>query len=137
MEFTVTSKYLKISPRKVRPVVLGYRGINAEIALHTALFTNKKGAGFLKDLIKSGIAAAKENYIEPADLIIKSISCNEAPRLKRIVPWSKGQARRITKKMSHITLVLESVKTPNTNHQGTDKTDKDVENKEKEAKSKK
>lgn len=131
MEFTVTSKYLKISPRKVRPVVLGYRGINAEIALHTALFTNKKGAGFLKDLIKSGIAAAKENYIEPADLIIKSISCNEAPRLKRIVPWSKGQTRRITKRMSHITLILESTKAPNINHQ---EINKDVENKEKETK---
>jgi len=112
MEFTVTSKYLKISPRKVRPVILTYRGINAEIALHTAMFTNKKGARFLTDLIKSGIAAAKESYVEPADLIIKSIACGEAPRLKRIVPWSKGQARRISKKMSHITLVLESTKEP-------------------------
>lgn len=110
MEFTVTSKYLKVSPRKVRPVILTYRGVNAETALHSAMFTNKKGARFLTDLIKSGLAAAKESYIEPADLIIKSVACNEGPRLKRIVPWSKGQARRIVKSMCHITLTLESTK---------------------------
>ncbi len=111
MEFTVKSKYLRISPRKVRPVLYGLRGMNAEAAKNTAYFTNKKAAGFIYDLIKSGIAVAKENYSEPENVIIKAIYCNEGPRLKRIQPWSKGQARRITKRMSHITLVLEAPET--------------------------
>lgn len=112
MEIKVTSKYLRISPRKVRPVLYGLRGITAEEAKTTSAFTNRKAAGFIYDLIKSGIAAAKENYLEPKDVYIKSISCGEGPRLKRIQPWSKGQARRITKRMSHITLVLASNEEP-------------------------
>jgi ribosomal protein L22 len=59
-------------------------------------------------LVKSGIAAGKENHIEAEQLMIKAVYCNEAPRLKRAIAWSKGQSRRITKRASHITLVLES-----------------------------
>lgn len=108
MEIKVKSRYLRISPRKVRPVLHGFRGMTAEAARNTARFTNKKAAGFLYALIKSGIAAAKENYLEADQVIIKALYCGEGPRLKRIQPWSKGQARRITKRLSHITLVLES-----------------------------
>jgi len=75
-------------------------------------FVNKKSAPLLHNLVKSGIAAAKENYFEPNQVVIKSIYCNEGPRLKRIIPWSKGQARRITKRLSHIVLTLESVEEP-------------------------
>lgn len=112
MEITVKNRNLKLSPRKVRPVLYGYRGMTAEAAKIKAKFTNKKAAGFVYDLIKSGIAAAKENYLEADQVTIKAIFCGEGPRLKRIQPWSKGQARRITKRMAHITLVLESAIIP-------------------------
>lgn len=108
MEIKVKSLYLSISPRKMRPVLFGLRGKNAEEALNYLLFVNKKGAKIAADLIKSGIAAAKENYLEPKEVLVKSIFCNEGPRLKRIQPWSKGQARRIVKKRSHLVLALES-----------------------------
>jgi len=122
MEIKVTSKYLRISPRKVRPVLHGLRGLTAEEAKTTSAFTNRKAAGMIYDLIKSGIAAAKENYLEPNDVSIKSIYCSEGPRLKRIQPWSKGQARRITKRMSHLTLVLEGVEKVK-----TDKVEKNID----------
>jgi len=112
MEITVKSKYLHISPSKARPVLHGFRGLSADKALTIAMFTNRKAAGFLTDLIKSGIAVAKENYLEPDQVTIKEILCDGGPRLKRIIPWSKGQARRITKRMSHLALTLESFETP-------------------------
>lgn len=108
MEIKVRKSYMHMSPRKIRPVLYGFRGMTAEQALNNALFTNKKAARFLVELIKSGIAAAKENYLDADKITIKSIYCNEGPRLKRIQPWSKGQARRITKRMSHLGLILES-----------------------------
>lgn len=108
MEFKVQSTYIKISPRKMRPVLHGLRNMTAEEAKNTVAFTNKKAAGFLYQLIKSGIAVAKENYFESNEVTVKSIFCNEGPRLKRIEEWSKGQARRITKRMSHVTLILEA-----------------------------
>lgn len=108
MEFKVKSLYLKISPRKLRPVLHGLRDMTALEAKNTLAFTNKKAAGFLYDLVGSGIAVAKENYFEADQVRVKSIACNEGPRLKRMQPWSKGQARRITKRMCHVTLVLET-----------------------------
>lgn len=108
MEFKVKSLYLKISPRKMRPVLHDLRNMTALEAKNTLAFTNRKAAGFLHDLVKSGIAVAKENYFEPDQVTVKSIFCDEGPRLKRMQPWSKGQSRRITKRMCHVTLVLEA-----------------------------
>ena len=108
MQITVKNLYKRISPRKVRPVLHNFRNMNIKEAKIAASFVDKKAAGFLLDLIKAGIAAAKENYLETDKTIIKSIACNEGPRLKRFIPWSKGQSRRITKKMAHIVLTLEA-----------------------------
>ena len=112
MEITVTTKYIRISPRKMRPVLFGLRGMKASEARTIAAFTNKKAAGFVKNILDSGLAAAKENYLEADTVTIKSIACNEGPRLKRMIPWSKGQSRRIMKKMAHLTLVLEAPDAP-------------------------
>lgn len=114
MEITVKNLYLRISPRKMRPVLHGLAGMTAEEARNTIAFTNKKAAIFILDLVKAGIATAKENYLEADKVIVKSITCNEGPRLKRIQPWSKGQARRITKRLAHLTLVLEGAEVKST-----------------------
>lgn len=108
MEITVKNRNIRMSATKVRPVLYGLRGMNAEQAKITLAFTNKKAAYFLHNLVKAGIAAAKENYLDADKVIIKAIFCGEGQRLKRIVPWSKGQARRIEKRLCHLTLVLES-----------------------------
>lgn len=109
MEITVHNRNIRISPRKVRPVLHSMRGQTALKARDSLKFTNRKAAGFLYELVKSGIAAAKENYLEADQVLVKAVFCNEAPRLKRAMAWSKGQSRRITKRASHITLVLESI----------------------------
>ena len=126
MEFKVKSLYLRISPRKVRPVLYGLRNMTAEEAKNALAFTNKKAAGLLFDIVKSGIAVAKENYFDANQVTVKSFTCNEGPRLKRMQPWSKGQARTITKRLCHLTLVLEA---PEKEVQNKTKTD-NIENKE-------
>lgn len=108
MEITVHNNHVRISPRKARPVLHGLRGQNAAQAQTKLAFTNKKAAYFVANLIKSGLAVAKENYLELDQVVIKEVFCNEAPRLKRAIAWSKGQSRRITKRGSHFTLVLEA-----------------------------
>ena len=112
MEITVKNNYIRISPRKVRPVMYGLRGMTLLEAKTVLTFTRRKAADLICDLVKAGIAAAKENYVDADKAYIKSIFCNEAPRLRRIQPWSKGQARRITKRASHIILTLESKEEP-------------------------
>jgi len=109
MEITVKNKNIRISPRKMRPILYGLRGQNAASAMVSLRFVNKKGASFAHDLVKSAIAAAKENYLEADKIIITSIACNEGPRMKRMIPWSKGQSRRITKRMAHLVLTVASI----------------------------
>jgi len=131
MEIKVYNRFIKISPRKMRPVLHGLRGKTAEDAKNSLRFVNKKGAGFLYTLVKSGIGAAKENHLDADKVLIKSIFCDEGPRLKRIQPWSKGQARRITKRMSHITLVLESVEAETKKKEVEEKANNNIEEKSK------
>lgn len=106
MEIKVKSSYLRVSPRKVRPVLHGLRGEIAQDAYVALSFTNKKGAGLLAALLKSAIAIGKENDLELGKLYIKSVSCSEGPRLKRRQIKARGRSDAITKRMSHLNLVL-------------------------------
>jgi len=106
MDITVKNLFSKISPRKARPILHGLRGMTATAAKNALFFTDKKGARILVELVKSGIAAAKENYLEADKIFVKSICCNEGPRLKRHMPKSKGRTYLKQKRMSHFTLVL-------------------------------
>ena len=106
MDITVKNLFAKISPRKARLVLHGLRGLSAAAARDILLFTNKKGARICVELVKSGIAAAKENYLEADKVFVKSISCGEGPRLKRHMPKSKGRTYLKQKRMSHFILTL-------------------------------
>jgi ribosomal protein L22 len=61
-------------------------------------------------------------------VFIKAVFCGEGAKLKRIQPWSKGQARRITKRLSHLTLVLESKE--DAKETVKENIEKDIDNKE-------
>lgn len=106
MDITVKNKFVRISPRKARPVLYGLRGKLATDALTQMRFTNKKAAAYLVELIKSALAAAKESDLAESTVFVKSIACNEGPRLKRRRFESKGRAAPIKKRMSHLMLTV-------------------------------
>jgi large subunit ribosomal protein L22 len=122
MDIKVKSLFIKVSPRKLQPVMHGLRGQNAEVARTQLLFTNKKGARMAADLLKSGLAVAKENDLEIDKVYIKSIFCNSGPRLKRRHIGSRGRSDAIIKRMSHLNLIISDVA-------DEVKQDKQVENK--------
>jgi len=106
MEINVKSKFLKVSSRKVRPVLWNLRGQNPEQVRVKLLFTNKKGALLVAQLLKSAVAVAKENDLDTNKLYIKTITCNEGPRLKRRQIKARGRADAIQKRMSHLNLII-------------------------------
>jgi large subunit ribosomal protein L22 len=106
MEITVKSKYLKISPRKLRLAVNLVRGKNLEKARDVLFLSNSKGARMLKCLVDSSIASAKESGLEINKFSIKSIICSDGPRLKRGKPASKGSMMAIKKRQSHMSLTI-------------------------------
>lgn len=60
-------------------------------------------------LLKSAIAIGKENDLDLSKLYIKSVYCSEGPRLKRRQVKARGRSDAITKRMSHITLMISDV----------------------------
>lgn len=106
MDIKVKSLFLKSSPRKVRPVLHGLRGMALEAALVELKFTNKKGARFIFDLVKAGLAVAKENDLDVDKVYVKSINCTEGPRIKRRLIGSRGRSKPILKRMCHLNLTV-------------------------------
>lgn len=106
MNITVKSKYLKISPRKLRLAVDLIRGMKAVRAKDTLSFQNNKCSRMVRSLVVSGLSVAKASEISQENLIISRISCSDGPRLKRGKPASKGSYMPIKKRQSHLELVL-------------------------------
>lgn len=108
MEAKAVAKYIRISPRKVRIVMNLIRGKNVADAFAILKFTPKIGAEVLTKVLKSAVANAENNFdMNPDNLYISEAFCDQGPTLKRIHPRSRGQAFKILKRTSHITLVVK------------------------------
>lgn len=109
MEVKTETKYLRISPRKVRLVVDAIKNLTPVKALAYLKFVNKRAAKPISKIIQSAIANAKNNFaLKPEDLKFKEIQVGEGPTLKRWRAVSRGRAHRVMKRTSHIKIILES-----------------------------
>lgn len=109
-QYISTQKYLLESPRKLRLVVEVIKKMKPVDAVEKLPFVQKRAAGDLVKVIKSAIANAKAQGVSDADLVFKEIQIGEGPRLKRGRAASRGMWHPFKKRMSHIRVVLVSVK---------------------------
>ena len=106
-EVKATAKYIRIAPRKVRIVMNLVRGKSVADALAILKFTPKVGADAVEKVLRSAIANAENNFDMDVDrLFISSAFVDQGPTLKRIHPRSRGQAFKILKHTSHITVAI-------------------------------
>lgn len=104
---TVKLNYLRIAPRKVRLVAGLLRGLSLNDAEAHLVNLRNRAALMLVKLFKSAEANIKNNQKKnPDDFYVQSISVDEGPMLKRMMPRARGRGVAIHKKSSHITLVL-------------------------------
>ena len=106
-------KYLRISAKKVRPVVKLIKGKKVSDALNILLNVNKKGARILRLVIESALSNAEritEKKLGSNDLFISKINVDGGPSLKRFRAMSMGRAGTIRKRTSHILVELDKVK---------------------------
>lgn len=107
MEVTAKLRFARIGAIKARPVADLVRGKRVEEALQILTFANKKGARMLKKLIASAVANAEQTQVIDVDnLVVKTVTVDQGPSLKRITPRAKGSASPIKKRTSHINVVL-------------------------------
>ncbi|MDY6787734.1 MAG: 50S ribosomal protein L22 [bacterium] len=114
MEAVAHAKYKRIAPKKARLVSNLVKGMNVQEALYVLQFTPKKSARIMYKLVHSAAANAinkfSDSEIDEEDLFIKDIRVNKGPVMKRNQPRARGRAFLIRKRMSHITVVVETKK---------------------------
>lgn len=109
MEALASSKYLRLSPQKVRLVVDLIRGQNAGQALNILRFTKKRATHEVEKVLRSAIANAeqKNENVDVDRLVVTKAYVDDGPRAKRIRPAPMGRAYRYQRRMCHVTVVVE------------------------------
>jgi len=111
MEAVAKTKYIRVSPRKVRQVLPLVKGRSVEEALDILHFTRKSAAEPLAKTIRSAFANLGNiddgKRFDMADAVVKNAYVDAGPTLKRFRPMSMGRAGKIRKRTSHITVVVE------------------------------
>ena len=105
MEIRVENRFCKGSARKIRPLLYLAKGENLENAEKKFRFIKSYGVEIWQ-LIKNGMAIAKENNLEAEKVYIKTINCEQSKELKRHRYESKGRVTKITKHQHHLFLTL-------------------------------
>lgn len=107
MEVSAKTKYLRISPKKVRLVLDVIRGMQVEEAQGQLKFIPKRACVYILKLLNSAIANAENNFnLKKDNLYIKEITADEGPSLKRWMPRAMGRATLLKKRSSCIKIVL-------------------------------
>jgi len=108
MEVKAVTKDTGISAQKIRPMVDIVRGKKVDDALNILKFTPSPLARVVAKVVKSAAANAENNFqMAPADLKIVNIYADEARSMKRYRPRARGRANHITKRSSHITVIVD------------------------------
>lgn len=109
MEFTAVSKYVRISPRKVRAVAGAVKKLPLGVAIQKLDLLPKRGGRLLSRTLKSALSNAKNNTQSKSEnLSIKNILIDEGTRMRR---RDKSHGARynsgmIHKQTSHLKVIL-------------------------------
>jgi large subunit ribosomal protein L22 len=102
------TKYVGLSPQKVRLVVDEVRGMNADQALSQLRFGTQAATRPVAKAIRSAIANAEENFgLTRSDLYVAQIYADAGPIRKWRRFGARGRFKPILRRSSHITVVLE------------------------------
>ncbi len=108
MEVKAIARDTGVSPRKMRLLADMVRGKKVDEALAILKFTPSPLARVVAKAVKSAAANAESNFqMEPSGLKIVSIYIDQARPMKRFRAVARGRANRITKRSSHITVIVD------------------------------
>jgi large subunit ribosomal protein L22 len=106
---SATSRYIRISPTKVDPIISKIRGKTYKQALQILKYLPQKAGAIVWQTLYSAASNASHNFqLEKEDLRILEAFVNQGPILKRMRPRAKGRGFAIQKKMAHITIRVSS-----------------------------
>ncbi len=107
MESKAVSRYARVSSLKVLKVSAAVKGRPVGDALNILKFMPQKAAKKLEKIIRSAVANADQKPSVDVDrLVVRSITADDGPVLKRWGTKARGRGTRILKPTCHITVVL-------------------------------
>jgi large subunit ribosomal protein L22 len=108
MEAISRSRYIRISPRKLKLVCDLVAGKPVGHALSILEFTPKKGARFLSKTILAAVAnAVDQQNVDEDKLYIKRAVADTGPTWKRSLPRGRGMATPLLKRTSHLMVIVD------------------------------
>ncbi len=108
MEAKAVSKYIRMSPSKIKPVADLVRGKDLNEALAILKFTPGKGSEIVEKVVKSAAANAENNFdMNPDNLYVAEVYANQGPTMKRWRAGAQGRGMMILKRSSHVGVTLK------------------------------
>jgi large subunit ribosomal protein L22 len=107
MEIKAVARYVRISSQKVHKIIDAIKGKPVEVGLGTLKFMPHKAAAIVEKIVRSAVANAGQNPdIDVDSLVIRNVTADQGPTLKRFKARARGRGTRILKRSSHITVIL-------------------------------
>jgi large subunit ribosomal protein L22 len=110
MESRALSRYVRMSPRKIRRVADLIKGEPVDRALNILLLTPKAASKALYKTLKSAasnaIASEGTAKVKIENLFVKDIKIDGGPTWKRIRPTGMGRAYMVRKRTAHIGITI-------------------------------
>jgi large subunit ribosomal protein L22 len=103
--------FLRLAPRKVRLVADTVRGLPVAAALAMLKYRPQAAAKPLAKLLLSAVANAenKGGKVDVDALVIRTLTVDQGPKMRRFMPRAMGRAYRVEKKTSHVYVELGTV----------------------------
>ena len=110
MEAKARTRFVRISPQKLRLVCDLVAGKRVDQALSILDFTPKKAARILSKTLMAAVANARDQQnIDEDRLYVKRATADSGPTWKRSLPRAHMHATPILKRTSHITVIVDEV----------------------------
>ncbi|MFA6080936.1 MAG: uL22 family ribosomal protein [Patescibacteria group bacterium] len=99
---------LPVSPKKARFYLPAIKKLKPIDSLDFLMYERTDAAAILYKAIKSAISSARQILkVEDNLLNFKLLTVEQGQKLKRFKPGSRGNAKPINRRMSHVKIILE------------------------------
>jgi len=100
-------RFVRVAPRKAKPVIDMIRGQHVPAALAMLKHTPRHAARVVEKILRSAVANAEQKEMGDSEsMVISKAFVNCGPTFKRVRARSMGRANAIHKRTSHITVVV-------------------------------
>ena len=107
MDVKAILRKVRLIPRKARLTINLIKDKQVDEAVSILNNTTNKSSRIIKKVLLSAIANAENNNeLKREKLYVKEAYVNEGPTMKRMKAGSKGSARILKKRTSHVTIVV-------------------------------